>query len=44
MPDVNARIAARVRALRERDGLSLDALAGKSDVSRSMTSRKSARN
>ena len=38
MPDVNARIAARVRELRERDGLSLDALAGKSDVSRSMIS------
>jgi transcriptional regulator with XRE-family HTH domain len=38
MPDVNARIAARVRELRERDGLSLDALAGKSAVSRSMIS------
>jgi transcriptional regulator with XRE-family HTH domain len=38
MSDVNTRIAARVRALRERGDLSLEALAGKSDVSRSMIS------
>ena len=38
MPDVNTRIAARVRELRERGDLSLDALAGRSDVSRSMIS------
>ena len=38
MPDVNSRIAARVRELRERGGLSLDALAGRSAVSRSMIS------
>lgn len=38
MPDVNARIAVRVRELRERSDLSLDALAGRSDVSRSMIS------
>ena len=38
MPDVNSRIAARVRELRERGDLSLDALAHKSDVSRSMIS------
>jgi transcriptional regulator with XRE-family HTH domain len=36
--DVNHRIAARVRELRSRQGLSLDALAGKSGVSRSMIS------
>jgi len=36
--DVNQRIAARVRELRGRRGLSLDALAGKSGVSRSMIS------
>ena len=36
--DVNARIAARVRALRARHGLSLEALAAKSNVSRSMIS------
>ena len=38
MPDVNSRIAARVRELRERSALSLDALARRSDVSRSMIS------
>ncbi len=38
MMDINSRIAARVRELRERSALSLDALAGKSDVSRSMIS------
>jgi transcriptional regulator with XRE-family HTH domain len=38
MPDVNSRIAARVRELRERGGLSLEGLASKSDVSRSMIS------
>jgi len=38
MPDVNSRIAARVRELRERGDLSLDALAHKSAVSRSMIS------
>lgn len=37
-PDINARIAARVRALRAEHGLSLDALAAKSRVSRSMLS------
>ena len=36
--DVNARIASRVRALRADLGMSLDALAGKCDVSRSMIS------
>jgi len=38
VPDINARIAARVRALRGELGLSLDALAAKSQVSRSMLS------
>ena len=36
--DINSRIAARVRELRAELGLSLDALAAKSDVSRSMLS------
>lgn len=36
--DINTRIAARVRALRAERGLSLDALAAKCDVSRSMLS------
>jgi len=36
--DINARIAQRVRALRAELGLSLDALASKCDVSRSMLS------
>ncbi len=36
--DLNERIAARVRGLRAAQGLSLDALAGKSGVSRSMIS------
>ena len=36
--DINARIAARVRELRAEHGLSLDALAAKCDVSRSMLS------
>jgi transcriptional regulator with XRE-family HTH domain len=36
--DINARIAARVRTLRSELGMSLDALAAKSDVSRSMIS------
>ena len=36
--DLNQRIAARVRELRAAQGLSLDALAGKSGVSRSMIS------
>jgi transcriptional regulator with XRE-family HTH domain len=36
--DVNERIAARVRELRAEQGLSLDALAGRSGVSRSMIS------
>lgn len=36
--DINARIAARVRALRAEHGLSLDALAARSQVSRSMLS------
>jgi len=38
VPDINARIAGRVRALRADLGLSLDALAAKSAVSRSMIS------
>src|SRR5581483_11897208 len=37
-PDVNARIARRVRGLRAERGMSLDALAAKSGVSRSMLS------
>ncbi len=37
-PDINARIARRVRALRMDLGLTLDALAAKCDVSRSMIS------
>ena len=37
-PDVDRRIAERVRELRAAHGLSLDALAGKSGVSRSMLS------
>jgi transcriptional regulator with XRE-family HTH domain len=37
-PDLNQRIAERVRGLRAAQGLSLDALAGKSGVSRSMIS------
>lgn len=37
-PDLNLRIAERVRDLRAVQGLSLDALAGKSGVSRSMIS------
>ena len=36
--DLNQRIAERVRELRAARGLSLDALAGKSGVSRSMIS------
>src|SRR5262249_8077308 len=36
--DINARIANRVRTLRTDRGMTLDALAGKSDVSRSMIS------
>ncbi len=36
--DLNARIAERVRALRAERGLSLEALAGRSGVSRSMIS------
>src|SRR5262245_38577308 len=36
--DLNQRIAGRVRELRTAQGLSLDALAGKSGVSRSMIS------
>src|SRR5437660_2582946 len=36
--DLNRRIALRVRGLRAAQGLSLDALAGKSGVSRSMIS------
>src|SRR5258705_5409000 len=36
--DLNQRIAERVRELRAAQGLSLDALAGKSGVSRSMIS------
>ena len=38
MSDVNVRIAARVRELRDRAGLSLEALATRCDVSRSMIS------
>lgn len=38
MSDINVRIAERVRALRADAGLSLESLAGKSDVSRSMIS------
>ena len=37
-PDINARIANRVRTLRTDRGMTLDALAAKSDVSRSMIS------
>jgi transcriptional regulator with XRE-family HTH domain len=37
-PDINARIASRVRALRTTLGMTLDALAAKCDVSRSMIS------
>lgn len=37
-PDINSRIASRVRDLRAALGLSLDALAAKCDVSRSMLS------
>jgi transcriptional regulator with XRE-family HTH domain len=37
-PDINARIAGRVRALRTELGLTLDALAAKCEVSRSMLS------
>ena len=37
-PDINARIASRVRALRTDLGLTLDALAAKCEVSRSMLS------
>ena len=37
-PDINARIAARVRSLRADLGLTLDALAARCDVSRSMIS------
>lgn len=37
-PDINARIAARVRGLRAELGMSLDSLAAKCDVSRSMLS------
>lgn len=37
-PDINARIATRLRALRSGLGMTLDALAAKSDVSRSMIS------
>jgi transcriptional regulator with XRE-family HTH domain len=37
-PDINARIAARVRGLRAEQGMSLDVLAAKCDVSRSMLS------
>ena len=37
-PDVNERIAERVRELRAKTGLSLDALASRSGVSRSMIS------
>lgn len=38
LPDVNQRIASRVRTLRSRRGLSLDGLAARSGVSRSMIS------
>jgi len=37
-PEINARIASRVRALRTALGMTLDALAAKCDVSRSMIS------
>ena len=37
-PDINSRIASRVRSLRTDLGLTLDTLAAKSDVSRSMLS------
>ena len=37
-PSINARIARRVRTLRAERGMTLDALAAKSDVSRSMIS------
>ena len=37
-PDINSRIARRVRDLRTQAGMTLDALAGKCDVSRSMLS------
>ena len=37
-PDINARIASRVRALRTEHGLTLDALGAKCEVSRSMLS------
>lgn len=37
-PDINQRIAARVRSLRDASGLSLEALAQRSGVSRSMIS------
>lgn len=37
-PDINQRLASRISALRAERGLSLDALAKKSDVSRSMIS------
>lgn len=37
-PDINARIATRVRELRAERGMTLDALAAKCDVSRSMLS------
>lgn len=36
--DINSRIASRVRSLRSESGLTLDALAAKSEVSRSMLS------
>jgi transcriptional regulator with XRE-family HTH domain len=38
VPDINARIASRVRALRADLGMTLDTLAAKCDVSRSMIS------
>jgi transcriptional regulator with XRE-family HTH domain len=38
MPDINSRIAGRVRTLRSTAGVSLEALARKCDVSRSMIS------
>lgn len=38
LPDINQRIAARVRGLRDASGLSLEALAQRSGVSRSMIS------
>ena len=37
-PDINARIASRVRGLRAESGMTLDALAAKCEVSRSMLS------